>query len=121
MNALLAIGYWMLAAKLRRLILFALSLSHLFTFAQEHLIPLHEGWSFQQVGKEQWYTAEVPGTVHDDLLRNGLIPDPMRNVNIDSVQWVENEDWVYRRTFIADTLMKHDHIDLAFKGVGHLR
>lgn len=86
--------------------------------AQEVFVPLHEGWSFQQVGKEQWHPAQVPGTVHDDLLRNRLIPDPMRNANIDSVQWVENEDWIYQCTFtVNDPLARKQHIDLVFKGL----
>ncbi len=98
--------------------IFTLSLSHIFSFSQEQLIPLHDGWAFQQVGKEQWYPAQVPGTVHDDLLRQGLIPDPMRNSNVDSVQWIEHEDWTYRRTItVADTLFKHANIDLVFKGL----
>lgn len=99
---LLASGLWLLAGG---------------AAAQEVLVPLHDGWSFQQVGKERWSPAEVPGTVHDDLLRNGLIPDPMRNANIDSVQWVENEDWTYTTRFNADTLVSYEHIDLVFKGL----
>ncbi|QQR86156.1 MAG: hypothetical protein IPJ76_16375 [Flavobacteriales bacterium] len=100
---LLAVGFWLLAGG---------------AAAQEVFVPLHDGWSFQQVGKEQWFPTEVPGTVHDDLLRNGLIPDPMRNANIDSVQWVENEDWVYRRAFtLSDTLADKKNIDLVFKGL----
>ncbi|MBK7382456.1 MAG: hypothetical protein IPI81_03845 [Flavobacteriales bacterium] len=86
--------------------------------AQEVHIPLHDGWTFCQVGKEQWYPAEVPGVVHTDLLRNGLIPDPYKGNNIDSVQWIENEDWIYKRTIVVtDTLLKHEHLDLVFKGL----
>ena len=86
--------------------------------AQEVHIPLHDGWSFCQVGKEQWYPAEVPGVVHTDLLRNGLIPDPYLYSNVDSVQWIENEAWIYKRTiFATDTLLKHGHVDLVFKGL----
>ena len=109
-----AYGMW----TLRRISGFALLLSHLFTYSQEQQIPLHNWWTFQQVGKEPWYPAQVPGTVHTDLLRHGLIPDPMRNNNVDSVQWIENEDWIYRCTFNAnDSLFKHAHIDLVFKGL----
>lgn len=86
--------------------------------AQEVYIPLNEGWSFCQVGHERWYPAEVPGVVQTDLLRNGLIPDFMQGSNIDSVQWIENEDWIYKRTlFVADTLLRHGHLDLVFKGL----
>ncbi|MBK9175919.1 MAG: hypothetical protein IPM46_06180 [Flavobacteriales bacterium] len=53
-----------------------------------------------------------------DLLRHGLIPDFMLGSNIDSVQWIENEDWEYRRTlFVHDTLLRHQHLDLVFKGL----
>jgi beta-mannosidase len=86
--------------------------------AQESHIPLNDGWSFCQVGKEQWYSAEVPGVVQTDLLRHGLIPDFYQGSNIDSVQWIENEDWIYKRTIVAnDSLLKHGHVDLVFKGL----
>ncbi|HNR54607.1 MAG TPA: hypothetical protein PKJ19_05530 [Flavobacteriales bacterium] len=87
-------------------------------WAQEVRIPMNDGWSFSQAGKGEWYPAEVPGVVQTDLLRNGLIPDFMRGSNIDSVQWIENEDWVYKRTlFVTDTLLRHGHLDLVFKGL----
>ncbi|HRD52962.1 MAG TPA: glycoside hydrolase family 2 protein, partial [Flavobacteriales bacterium] len=86
--------------------------------AQEVHMPLNDGWSFCQVGKKEWRSAEVPGVVQTDLLRHQLIPDFMLGSNIDSVQWVENEDWIYRRNlFVADTLLRHQHLDLVFKGL----
>lgn len=86
--------------------------------AQERYYPLNEGWSFCRAGTEQWRSAEVPGVVQADLLRHGLIPDFMQGSNIDSVQWVEGEDWIYRRMlFVADTLLQHEHLDLVFKGL----
>ncbi len=86
--------------------------------AQESHIALNDGWSFCQVGKEQWFSAEVPGVVQTDLLRHGLIPDFYKGSNIDSVQWIENEDWIYKRTVVAnDSLLKHGHVDLVFKGL----
>ena len=86
--------------------------------AQESHITLYDGWTFCQAGKEQWYSAEVPGVVQTDLLRHGLIPDFYKGSNIDSVQWIENEDWIYKRTIIAnDSLLKNGHVDLVFKGL----
>lgn len=86
--------------------------------AQEVRIPLNEGWTFCEVGKGEWYSAEVPGVVQTDLLRHGLIPDFYQGSNIDSVQWIENEDWIYKRTlFVADTLLRHAYLDLVFKGL----
>lgn len=85
---------------------------------QERHYPLNDGWSFRQAGREQWRSAKVPGVVQTDLLRHGLIPDFMLGSNIDSVQWIEHEDWEYRRTlFVHDTLLRHEHLDLVFKGL----
>ena len=44
--------------------------------AQEITIELNSNWQFRQKEKAQWYPAEVPGTIHTDLLANKLIPDP---------------------------------------------
>lgn len=86
--------------------------------AQQHSIALHDGWSFQRLGDTAWHTAEVPGVVHTDLMRHGLIPDPYVGFNADSVQWIENEDWVYRRALnITDSILRNEHVELVFKGL----
>ena len=82
------------------------------------IVALADGWSFRQTGTNAWHPAQVPGEVHTDLLRNGLIPDPYRNFNADSVQWIEDKDWEYARTIHADAaLLKYEHVDLVFKGL----
>ncbi len=79
---------------------------------------LSGGWSFRLAGTTAWHPAQVPGEVHTDLLRNGLIPDPYRNFNADSVQWIEDKDWEYTCTIHADAaLLMNEHIDLVFKGL----
>lgn len=84
---------------------------------QEVHIPMNDGWSFTQAGREDWRSAEVPGVVQTDLLRHGLIPDFIGH-NIDSVQWIENEDWIYKRSLhVTDALLRHAHLDLVFKGL----
>jgi len=88
------------------------------TFAQERHYPLNDGWQFRQAGHKEWHSAEVPGVVQTDLLRHGLIPDFMIGNNIDSVQWIENEDWEYKRSLtVTDTLLRHEHLDIVFKGL----
>ncbi|MCX5671821.1 MAG: hypothetical protein NTU94_10930 [Planctomycetota bacterium] len=44
----------------------------------------------------RWLAADVPGDVHLDLLRAGLIPDPFVGTNTDAVLWMEQKDWWYR-------------------------
>jgi len=85
---------------------------------------LHEGWQFRAAGNadkaevQQWHPAQVPGVVHTDLLRAGLIPDPFERDNEFHLQWVGLADWEYQTTFQVDSAaLGHDHIDLVFEGL----
>ena len=46
-------------------------------------------------------SAQVPGEVHLDLERAGLLPDRNRNLGHLAGRWVENSRWTYRRVFDA--------------------
>ena len=52
-------------------------------------------------GVTGWIPARVPGGVHADLFRAGLIPDPYFGMNSLSCEWVENRWWMYRTAFPA--------------------
>lgn len=81
-------------------------------------MELNEGWHFRQAGGETWLKATVPGTVHDDLLNHGLIPDPFIGQNEQQVQWVEREDWEYRTLFkVPKALLDRDRIVLELEGL----
>lgn len=56
---------------------------------------ISKGWTFRQGRSEIWYPANVPGVVHTDLMRNGIIADPFYRLNERAVQWVDKEDWIY--------------------------
>ena len=75
-------------------------------FGQQPLSPetirLDGGWSFAESGSGKWLSAEVPGTVHQDLLRHGLLPDPFYGTNEQKIQWVESKDWEYKTSFPLD-------------------
>ena len=65
-----------------------------------------------------WLPATVPGTVHTDLLANGLIPDPFWRDNEMALQWIGEEDWVYRTTFRAGPeILDKEAVDLVFHGL----
>jgi len=49
-----------------------------------------------------WLPAQVPGHVHLDLMRAGVIPDPFQRLHERAVAWVDDSDWVYETTFTAD-------------------
>lgn len=86
--------------------------------AQNTHLPLKADWKFRQKNKEVYYPATVPGTIHTDLLKNGLIQDPFYGTNESGVQWVEQEDWEYTATFEAGKeLLNSQHIELTFDGL----
>ena len=49
-----------------------------------------------------WLPAQVPGGVHLDLMRAGVIPDPLARLHERGVAWVDESDWVYETTFAVD-------------------
>lgn len=81
-------------------------------------ISLDGPWQFRQVGQRTWYPAQVPGCVHLDLMEARLIPDPFYRDNELKVQWVENEDWEYRREFeVGEVLLRKSHLELVAEGL----
>ena len=79
---------------------------------------INENWTFNQVGKNEWLPATVPGTVHTDLLANDKIEDPFYRLNELDQQWIDKVNWEYKTTFIVDKLfMKRDRVTLDFKGL----
>lgn len=59
---------------------------------------LNDGWSFQ-FNKGSWKRAVVPGCIHSDLLKHRLMPDPHKAANEKLIGWVDQRDWVYRKSF----------------------
>jgi beta-mannosidase len=47
----------------------------------------------------EWLPASVPGHVHTDLVRHGIIADPFERMAELGCQWVDEEDFVYRTSF----------------------
>ena len=71
---------------------------------------LHAGWTFVANGwlatparlgvtGLEWLPAEVPGHVHLDLLRAGVIADPSEAAHELGCRWVDEEDFSYRLEF----------------------
>jgi beta-mannosidase len=60
--------------------------------------------------------ATVPGQVHTDLEREGLLPDPAFHLNEQAAKWVGRADWAYRRTVDVDP-RGHERVDLVCDGL----
>src|SRR5690554_960215 len=79
---------------------------------------INEGWTFRHVGGSRWFPATVPGTVHTDLMDNGVIDDPYYRLNELDVQWIDKVDWEYKTTFFVDgNFLGRDRIQLDCKGL----
>jgi beta-mannosidase len=79
---------------------------------------LNEGWEFRQGRGYNWYPAEVPGTVHTDLMAAGIIADPFMETNERGVQWVDKEDWIYKTTFdVPASTLAREHVRMVFEGL----
>lgn len=83
-----------------------------------HTSLIHNNWQFRQARFNDWRTAQVPGTVHTDLMAHKLIEDPYMDFNERSVQWVDKEDWEYKTSFDLNTDQRKDAVRmLVFEGI----
>ncbi len=107
--------------KLLKILFFTLFVFLLNNIMAEPLKTFNLGnckWEFKQVGKNEWMSATVPGTVHQDLINHNLIPDPFYGLNEAKVQWVENEDWIYRTSFnVTQDDLNYQGAILNFEGL----
>ncbi|MBL7941939.1 MAG: glycoside hydrolase family 2 protein [Flavobacteriales bacterium] len=79
---------------------------------------IETGWVFSESGKSQWLEAKVPGYVHLDLYRNGIIPNPVTGTGESACQWVETKDWVYQGfPFDAGDIINEKMITMRFEGL----
>lgn len=70
-------------------------------------------------GVTDWIQARVPGSVHDDLLRAGLIEDPYFGCNSLACEWVSNRWWVYRCRFHMGPVRQEDRWELVLEGIDY--
>jgi beta-mannosidase len=91
-------------------------------------LALDMGWEFRLVPNDvqaaqhadavQWHSAQVPGSVHTDLLAAGLVPDPYVGAAEAGLQWIGLAQWEYRTTFDVDAAtLRRAHTDLVFDGL----
>lgn len=73
-------------------------------------------------GVTGWLPATVPGGVHYDLWKAGLIEDPYFGQNSLKCEWVENRWWMYRTVFPAvfnGTDLREEQVTLRFLGLDY--
>ena len=57
------------------------------------------------------FQGTVPGCIHTDLLNNGLIEDMYYRDNSKKIQWIENNDYTYTKSFFVDDLQKNAYLE----------
>ncbi|MBU2615137.1 MAG: hypothetical protein KKG87_06235 [Elusimicrobia bacterium] len=67
--------------------------------------------------KRNWIEASVPGDVHLDLIKAGLIEEPLYAKNAEKCRWIEEKEWWYRKEFSIDKTAKYKRIELVFEGL----
>ncbi len=79
-------------------------------------IALSDGWTLHY--NDTIIPVDVPGSVHTDLLKHGIIDDPFFGSNENSLQWIGKREWVYEMVFVADSiLLRKNNIELVFYGI----
>ena len=88
---------------------------------------LHDGWTLRAAGgpvpeeiAAATVPAEVPGSVHTDLLAAGLIPDPYLDSNEAALAWMHRADWRYELPLTAVGPADDERVDLVFDGLDTL-
>lgn len=71
----------------------------------------------RQSPRENCIEAIVPGDVRLDLLRNGLIAEPLTGENSLSQTWIEEQDWWYHKDFCIDRNLLRSRTELVFEGI----
>ena len=66
-----------------------------------------------------WMDATVPGAVHLDLVRAGVIDSPYEELGVLKCRWVEECLWFYRREFDAGEIWNARHVLLVLEGLDY--
>ena len=75
-------------------------------------------WEFSKTNSSARYLARVPGTIHTDLYRDGLIPDPFFACNEKELQWIGQTDWSYHTHFyLNENDFSFQNLELVFEGL----
>ena len=74
-------------------------------------------------GMFEWINAKVPGSIHSDLLKAGLIRDPYYEMQSLESEWVKDRWWVYETNFEIDPILQDKNVRLRINGTdykGHI-
>ena len=75
-------------------------------------------WTLTNATMGRTIAAEVPGQVHTDLLRAGVIGEPFNASNEQLQKWIALTSWTYAKTFdVPAALLSKEHVMLVSHGL----
>ncbi len=81
-------------------------------------VDFNPRWQFSKEGDSMFLPAKVPGNIFLDLLHNKKIPEPYYGDNEKKIQWVSNQNWVYKKEFsLCSKFLTRENINLVFEGL----
>lgn len=84
-------------------------------------ILLDQNWSFRTPDSSCAGPAIIPGTIHLDLLRTGLIDDPFIGMNERNQAWIAETIWIYQTSFdLTPSEISEAPFDLVCEGLDTL-
>ncbi len=78
---------------------------------------LNGEWKLKNPVTGAEYVATVPGDIHSDLVKAGVIPDPYYSDNANVCSWVAEQDWIYEKEFNVTENMLKNKICIVFNGI----
>ena len=76
-------------------------------------LSLNGVWQMHQMGKEERFTAKIPGTVLSTLLEHKAIPDPYDRMNEYDTRDMFWNDYEFERSFeVPEALLQEDVVEL---------
>lgn len=79
---------------------------------------LNGQWQFRQSGNGNWLPAQVPGCNFSDLLNNNVINNPFYRDEEHQLQWIEKEDWEYKKFFsVSQEMLNYSDVELVLDGL----
>ncbi|MCK5852128.1 hypothetical protein KAH27_03775, partial [bacterium] len=65
-----------------------------------------------------WIDANVPGEIHLDLMRAGLLDEPLFSLNAKKSRWPEKCSWWFVKSFdVTESVLSHERQQLIFNGL----
>lgn len=85
---------------------------------QVRRMVLDQGWHLEGAQLPVPVSAAIPGAVHEDLRRAGIIPDPYVNDHFIRLGWIDSLEWIYALDLKIPADWKGlDRLELVFQGL----